>query len=329
MKKLFPGILVCVVIALAALFIARYILIGSVTIAILIGILTGNLIKLPEGFGPGVKFSEKTLLSWAIALMGFRLNYTILAHLGLPAVAVILCGMVFTITFALFMGRLLGMERDLSLLVGIGNGICGSSAIAAAQGVIKTRDEHVGVSIGVINLLGTIGIFLLPMITLSLPDFSSEKAGLLIGNTLQAIGQVTAAGFSRGDVIGQTATIVKMGRILLITPMVLLLNFRKKGKRREEGKPEMPKVPGYILLFILFSLITSWGIMPSAANSFIKDVSEFLLITAMAGIGMKITFRELLTDGRKALLAGAFTFAGQILFSGTLIFILAKLFQWE
>ena len=325
MKKNIIGIILCVAIAVVSRFIAHYILIGGVTTAIILGLLTGNLIKLPEKITPGINFSEKKILSWAIALMGFRLNYSVLANLGIPVVILIVAGVIFTISFSLILGRLLGMEKDLSLLLGIGNSVCGSSAIAAAQSVIKTRDEHVGVSVAVINLLGTVGIFLLPFLAISVPGLSGKGSGVLIGNTLQAIGQVTAAGFSLDDSIGQTAMIVKMGRILMITPLVILLNLKRNGTTK--NKSHLPKIPSYILLFILFSLIASRNIIPESIIDVINRISEFLLVTAMSAVGLNITFRDLLTAGRKALLAGSLTFAGQILFSGSLILLFLRIGQ--
>ena len=193
MLKILPGLGICITVALISLFTAEYFIIGGVTIAILAGIIIGNLIRIPDSLSDGIKFSEKKILPVAIALMGFSLNYTILIELGLPVIIMIICGVAFTISFSMFTGRLLGMDRELNLLVGIGNAVCGSSAIAAAQGVIKTKDEYAGISIGIINLLGTLGIFLLPFLALILPGFSDRESGMLIGNTLQAVGP----GYSR------------------------------------------------------------------------------------------------------------------------------------
>ncbi|MBI9104668.1 MAG: putative sulfate exporter family transporter [Spirochaetales bacterium] len=131
-------------------------------------------------------------------------------------------------------------EPDLSLLISIGNAICGSSVIAAAQSIVKADDEKVGLSIAVINFLGTLGI-LLPALVIGIPFLNDVNSGVLIGNTLQAIGQVSAAGFSIGEETGQIATLEKMGRILRIMPVALGLSlFRKKDggiKRNGTGVP--------------------------------------------------------------------------------------------
>ncbi len=316
------GLIFCIIIGAAAWGVSHFVPLGAVTLAIILGLLIANLTKVPVKAKKGIVFSEKKILSAAIALLGFSLNYRVLFSLGFLPLAAVLLGVPVTIFTALGWGRLMGMERDLALLVGTGNGICGSSAIAAVQGVIKTDEEHVGVSVAVINLLGTVGIFLIPLIVSLFPGLTEQLKGLVIGNTIQAVGQVTAAGFSLGDVTGQTAAVVKMGRILLITPVALILSFiRKPAGAEGEGDIKLPGVPPFILLFILFSLVNTLGILPEEVVSLLKQAGEWLLIVAMAGIGMKITFRGLATQGKKALCAGILTWAVQISFSLLLIWL--------
>ncbi len=326
-KKMIPGILLCFAAGYLSTFIAASIPLGGVPVAIILGILSGNLLPKPELLTPGFTFSEKHILAAAIALMGLGLDYRLLLSLGLSTVFIIILGMLFTISFSLFLGKMLGCSPDQSLLLGIGNGVCGSSAIAASQGVIKAREEYVGIAIAIVNLLGTVGIFLLPAISLLLPGFTELQKGILIGNTLQAVGQVTAAGFCLGSLEGETATIVKMGRILLLTPIVLALNLRK-GKIKGEKNQAMalPRIPWYILVFVLLSIITSTGFVPQNIIHGVKILSKRLLVTAMFAIGMKIGFKELIRSGGRALSVGILTFGGQILFSMGLISLFSRLF---
>ncbi len=323
MKQLVPGIALCIAIAAAATGLSDIIPLGAVTLAIIIGIIVRNTVPPAPVFHPGIRFSEKSILSSAIALLGFTLDYRLFADLGLQTLVIILLGVPFTITIALLMGRLFKLERNTSLLLGVGNGICGSSAIAAAQGVIHAEKHQVGVSIATINLLGTIGIFLLPAITYLLPSLSEQQTGILIGNTLQAVGQVSAAGYSLSDTIGETATVVKMGRILLITPVVMILTSRKAGSI-DIDKRTLPKVPGYLLLFLLFSLINSTGILPAEVISVLTKGSKYLLTIAMAGIGMSISTAVLKAGGSKTLLTGISTWIVQIAFSILLVVFLAS-----
>lgn len=318
MKALSSGIILCIIIAAAAVALSHIVTIGGVAIAIILGIAVRNLFRLPGRLKPGIKFSEKTLLGYAIALMGFNLDYRIISSLGIETLVIILCGVPFTIAVTLLIGRAFGLHKDAALLLGVGNGICGSSAIAAAQGVIQTDEEHVGVTTAATNLFGTLGIFLLPALTLLIPGFLEQQQGILIGNTLQAIGQVSAGGYSLSETIGETAMVVKMGRILLITPVVLLLAAVKRSSS-PRSQAERPRIPSYLLLFLLFSLISSLGFIPADFLQILSKASKYLLTIAMAGIGMSISKGVLKQGGTKALVTGSIAWILQIGFSILLI----------
>lgn len=319
MKKYLPGLILCVVLAVAAAFLSRYVPLGRVTIAILLGMILRNLKAPSPRFSKGIVYAEKFLLPLAIALMGVSLDYGHIRNLGLPLIVIIISGICMTIPLAVLLGRFFKMDSDLALLVGVGNAVCGSSAIAAAQSVVQADEEKVGLSIAVINFLGTIGIFLLPSLVLFFPFLTELKGGVLIGNCLQAIGQVSAAGFSVSDETGQIATLVKMGRILMIMPLVLALSFTKKKNRRAGGKNV---VPWYIWGFLIFSIIGSLNILSVQIISGIKIASKSLLVTAMAAIGMKITLSTVLGEGKQALLLGSIVFFCQIAFSIGMVVLL-------
>ena len=324
--KYFYGILLCVLIGVASLLLAPYIPIGSVAIAIIIGIFVGNLFKPGEKFSSGIKFSEKHILSFAIALLGVNLNFLILKQLGLKSILLIILAMTFTISTSVLLGKLFKFKRKFALLLGIGNAVCGSSAIAATEKIIGSEEEEVGLSVAIVNFLGTIGIFLLPFIGKVVLHFSKLKTGILIGNTLQAVGQVVAAGFSVSDITGQTATIVKMTRILMLTPLIiiLILAFSKNKKNNTEIKAKKNNVPIFIIGFALFSLIPTFSLLPEHIIKIISKISHYSLIIAMAGIGMKITFKSIAKDGKVALIIGSLTFLMQIIFSGSMIFFFFK-----
>ena len=234
--------------------------------------------------------------------------------------------MAFTISTSLFFGKLFKFKRKFALLLGIGNAVCGSSAIATTEKIIGSEDEEVGLSVAIVNFLGTIGIFLLPFIGTVILHFSKLKTGILIGNTLQAVGQVVAAGFSVSDISGQTATIVKMTRILMLTPLIiiLILAFSKNKKSNTEIKTKKNNIPIFIIGFALFSLIPTFGLLPESIIKIISKISHYSLIIAMAGIGMKITFKSIAKDGKTALIIGSLTFLMQIIFSSTMILLLFK-----
>ncbi len=320
------GLGLCLVLAAAAYVLADFIPIGAVAMAIILGILTGNLMRPGTSFTAGISFSEKHILAAAIALMGVNLDFTILRELGLRSVLLVIAGVAVTIGAALVLGAALRLDRKFALLLGIGNGVCGSSAIAATEQIVGAREEEVGLSVAIVNALGTAGIFLLPFLAHTVLRLTDLDAGLMIGNTLQAVGQVVAAGFSVSDAAGQTATIIKMTRILMLFPLVFLLLFafagRGAARNRASGRSARggrPRVPGFIIGFVLLSLVPTFGLLPDRWVSVLGHASHYALIVAMAGIGLRITFASILRNGRSALLAGGAIFAVQILFSGVMV----------
>jgi len=320
-KHIMPGVGLCGAVGFAAILVAAYVPLGAVAVAIILGIVVGNVMRPKAVFQGGITFSEKRVLSFAIALMGVNLNFMILRELGIRSLLLIVVAMALTILVSLILARFLGIDRKLALLLGIGNGVCGSSAIAATEGIIGADQEQVGLSVAIVNFLGTIGIFLLPYLGAGLMHFTELNSGLLIGNTLQAVGQVVAAGFSVSDMAGQTATIVKMARILMLTPLILILivSFadRKTGGGKGSKKAGMPL---FIIGFILFSLIPTLELLPEGAIHVISRISRYTLILAMAGIGLRITFSSILKNGKEALLLGGLIFIIQVVFSTTMVF---------
>jgi len=326
------GLGLCVLLAVAAKLTSGYVPVGGVAIAIVFGIVVGNAVKLGPAFAPGIKFSEKRLLSIAIGLMGVNLDFSILTELGLRSILLVVLGIAVTIGSALLFARLLGFDRKFALLIGIGNGVCGSSAIAATEGIIGADEEEVGLSIAIVNLLGTVGIFLVPLLATALFHFTDLDAGVLVGNTLQAVGQVVAGGFAISDTAGQTATIVKMTRILMLTPLIFVLLAVYAKQRRaaalagKEGGATQAKVgvPLFIIGFTLMTLVPTFRLLPENTIDLISTCSHWALIVAMAGIGLKITFASILRSGRAALGIGSLVFLVQIAFSASMIaFLLA------
>ncbi len=320
MKIYIRGVLLTVALSIIAYFLAKFIPIGAVAIAIIIGIIVGNSIKFSKKYDKGVTFSEKSILSFSIALMGINLDFSILANLGIKSILIIIIGMVITIFSALLIGKLFKIDKKLALLLGIGNGVCGSSAISATAPIIHSNKENIGISIAIVNLLGTIGIFLLPAIAL-LFDLNELNSGLLIGNTLQAVGQVTAGGFSISELAGVSATTIKMGRVLLLTPIVFILIYLYSRNHKEtKVETKRAKVPLFIIFFIIFSLISSFSLVSENIKEIIALISHFSLIIAMSGVGLKIHLSSIKSEGKKALIIASIVFFIQIV--ATLGFIL-------
>jgi len=324
------GLFASVLVAIVAIIITKFISFSTATVAIIFGMIVGNTFfktfHLDEsGYKSGVKWAEKDLLMFAIALMGINLNFTMLANLGVKTILIIVLGMAFTIFMGLLLGKLFKLNPKLSLMIGIGNGVCGSSAIAATSGIAKVKSSDIGISIALVNLMGTIGIFLAPALAHSL-GFTDIQAGVFTGNTLQAVGQAVAAGFSISDEAGHYATVVKMGRVLLLVPLVLILIYIAKKeslKNRDEVTGSVKiGVPSFILWFIFFSIIASLGLLPDEVETLIATTSYYITLIAMSAIGLMIHFGTIVKTAGTAFKVSSLLFILQLMFSALLISML-------
>ncbi|SJZ32936.1 YeiH family protein [Selenihalanaerobacter shriftii] len=316
-----PGLVLAVIIGMLGRYLSNWIPnLGGVTLAIILGFIIGNIFKLDDKYDLGIRYAEKKLLAVAIMLMGLKLELDVLSQLGFSSILIIVTMVISTVSIGFILGRLLGLSKSFSLLLGVGNGICGSSAIAAAAPIVSEDEEEIGLSVSVVNLLGTFGIFILPFITTYVLKLDELTSGLMIGSTLQATGQVVAAGFSVSDAVGKIATIVKMGRILVLGPVVLFLSlFMGNEKTEAKGKA---KIPSFIIGFFILSIIGTLQILPGTVVKYLKDLSKILLTIAMAGIGLKIRISSLIKQGPKALLVGCLIFASQLTIITILITVL-------
>ena len=316
LKHYLPGLVLVLILALSSALLAGFLPFGAVVIGISVGILLGNLLGIKETWQLGVNFAEKQILAWAIIFMGVKLDFNIVKDLGLKAIVIVVISIIFTISIALILGKLFKFNPRLALLLGIGNGVCGSSAIAATEKIIGADKNEVGISVTVVNFLGVIGLFLWPLLVKFVLVSNDLQSGFLIGNTLQAVGQVVAAGFSINETVGHTATIVKMMRILMLTPIVLsmLFYFSQRNKKAEVAVKKQG-IPYFIIGFILMSLLPTFHLLPPAIIAFLGKLSHYLLLVAMVAIGLKISFKSIVKQGGKALLIGGLIFLFQILFS--------------
>jgi uncharacterized integral membrane protein (TIGR00698 family) len=328
-KTYTKGVVVSILVAIVALLIGKLTSFSTATIAIILGMIIGNKFTMLNEKGSeylsGIKFAEKDLLMFAIALMGINLNFTMLANLGFKTLFLIITAMTFTIFTGIFLGKLFKLNPKLSLMIGIGNGVCGSSAIAATSGVVKVKNDDIGISIALVNLMGTIGIFLAPFLAHFL-GFTDIQGGIFSGNTLQAVGQAVAAGFSISPEAGHYATVVKMGRVLLLAPLVFILIYLAKKESVKSGDDSHNDakvgIPTFILWFIFFSILASFGVLSKEIEHVISTFSHYVTLVAMSAIGLMIHFGTIVKTAGTAFKVSSILFAMQLLFTAVMISIL-------
>mgnify|MGYP001201925029 FL=1 len=314
-KKHIKGLLLVSFVVLISQLLSVYLYIGTVSISIILGMIINYFFYIDKSFKKGITFSEKYLLSTAIILMGAGLNFSTLELVKPNIIYIILIIIVATIFSSLIIGKIFNLSNSLSFLIGIGNGICGSSAIAGASSIMKSKKEDIALSISVINLLGTLGIFIVPLFINLFFEGSIENIGVIIGSTIQAVGQVTAAGFIMSNEIGEVAVITKMIRILMLGPILIFITFYYSISNYKVSKKISFPIPFFIIGFILFTIAVNYNLIPLSLLPIVNMLSKYSLLFAMAAIGLNISLQSILKDGPRVFLVGIVSFGLQIVLS--------------
>ena len=339
-----PGLAVSILISLVSQFLARFLpTLGAALIAILLGMLLGNtLLNRPE-LAQGTKFSEKRLLEYAIVLNGLILDFQVLKSAGLRGFVFIILQMFLTIFVTYNLGKYFGFGKRFSLLMGAGNAVCGSSAIGTVSPILKADNKEKGISITIVNLTGTALMIALPLLGAVLYGSDTLRTSALIGGTVQSVGQVVAAAKLVNDEVVTLATVFKLMRVLLIIGVAVLYGrmnmnegeslFTRKKRAGvtaveaadEAGTPAGPAVsygvPWFLTGFVVFFLIRSFIGVPDSVLGASKAISTQFEVAALAAIGMRVKFADIIKEGPKAMLYGLTVGAVQVVMAVALIWV--------
>lgn len=335
-----PGWLLMIGIALFSTFFSQRIVVGtrhpleSVTIAILFGLFLRNLIPLPNLFHMGISKYE-TFLKSGIILLGIGLSFFAVLEIGAKAIIlVVLCLLIAPLLF-FSIGRKAGLSEKMNILVGIGTTICGSTAIAITAPVIEAEGDDVSYAIGTISLFGIVAMFLFPIVA-KLFGLNQSTFGLWAGTAIHATPQVVAAGYMYGEVAGQVATVAKLTRNIFMAPAVFLIGlwYMKKRLKKVENLSKKAKyskaIPLFLFGFLALAIIRTIGdgtsfLPPSQWKWFIQqvnDLGKFLVLIAMAGIGLNTKFDTMRQIGPKPFLVGLVASILLAIISLSLIYLL-------
>jgi uncharacterized integral membrane protein (TIGR00698 family) len=308
-KNILPGLGLALGLTIIVYLVSEYTGLNAIILALVLGILVGNMFPLPESTTNGIKFSSGFVLEIAIVLMAFGINYSQFISLGWQTIVIILVSMIVTLWSTLFLAKKLKCPGSTGWLVGFGTAICGSAAIAALAPRISKDKGDMGIAMAIVNLFGLLGMIVLPYFVQEF--YGDIKSSVLLGASLHAVGNVAGAGFAVSDAVGEMAVAVKLGRIALLTPaLIIFLLFI--GKEQGQVSDQKLKLPWFLWVFILISIVVSLVSLPHIYLSTIKDVSGFLLAIAMVGIGLKVNIKTLLKSGKRGLAFGAIIFAIQL-----------------
>lgn len=319
----FPGVLVCLVIALAATFVAEHYGGPQLLYALLIG-LAFHFLNGQARVVTGINFCGRTVLRVGVALLGARITFAQVAQLGVQTAVLLVLAVLLTITLGVLLARWLGCSRDQGLLAGSAVAICGASAALAVSSVLpQTRENERFTLLAVVGVtvLSTAAMVLYPF-SLQALGLSPAQAGIVLGGSIHDVAQVVAAGMMLGPQAGDVATVVKLFRVMLLMPVVLLIAVLYRHHPAVKAPDtELPLIPGFLLAFIVMVMLASVGTITPDMALVAGDASRWMLVTAIAAAGVKTSFEDLLKLGWKpvAMLLGETVFIVAFVLLGVLL----------
>ena len=318
-RQNWKGLLLCLLLAVPASLLGKqFPIIGGPVFAILGGMTFAPFVKKKESFAPGVKYTSKKILQYAVVLLGFGMNLKVVMETGKQSLPIIICTITVSLVIAYVLHRVLRIPAKISTLVGVGSSICGGSAIAATAPVIDADEEEVAQAISVIFLFNILAALIFPALggALGFSTTSGEAFGVFAGTAVNDTSSVTAAAstwdslYNLGSQTLDKAVTVKLTRTLAIIPITLVLAFirARKAEEKEGDKVSLKQVfPFFILFFIgaiVITTIATAGGVPAEVFVPLKDLSKFFIIMAMAAIGFNTDIVKLIKSGGRPILLG-------------------------
>lgn len=321
LKKNGKGILLCLCIAVPSWFLGKqFPIIGGAVIAIIAGMIVTIFVKNKTPFESGVKFTSKKILQWAVILLGFGLNLSVILQTGKQSLPIIISTITISLVIAFVLYKVMHIPSKISTLIGVGSSICGGSAIAATAPVIDADDEEVAQAISVIFFFNVLAAIIFPTFgkLIGFSTISGEAFGIFAGTAVNDTSSVTAAASTWDNMWGlgsatlDTAVTVKLTRTLAIIPITLALAFLRTRREKSEGtegkKVSLKQIfPMFILYFIAASIITTIAVtcgVDAGVFSPVKELSKFFIVLAMAAIGLNTDIVKLVKTGGKPIIMG-------------------------
>jgi uncharacterized integral membrane protein (TIGR00698 family) len=297
LRSVAPGVglsaVVAVLAVLGAPIIAKVFPIPAMVIALLIGIALNPIAHTPR-FQPGIVFCLKTILRWAVALLGLRIAINDIAALGFATAALVIISMAVTVVTGFLCARMFGQQAPYGALAGAGTAVCGASATLATAIVVpdyKGKEADVAFVVVAVNALSTVAMVLYPMICVWL-GFDQQFTGVMLGATIHDVAQVVGAGYAVSEPVGNTAVIVKLFRVFLLFPVVIGIGWWFAGRAAANDARKIP-IPVFALVFVALSILNSIALsMPAITPAFtliktpLIEASTWGLLIAISALGL-------------------------------------------
>lgn len=273
-------------------------------IGIILGMLYANSLRnnLPDTWVPGIQFCSKKVLRIGIILYGFRLTFQDIVSVGVSGIIIDVIIVTTTILGGIYIGKLLKMDKDTALLTSVGSGICGAAAVLGAESTIRTQPYKTAVAVATVVIFGTISMFIYPIAyRTGIFDLTPQEMGIYSGATLHEVAHAVGAGNAMGTEIANVSIIVKMIRVMLLVPVLLILGFwvaknKSEGNGAQKGKLN---IPWFALGFLVVIGINSLDLLPTPVVDGINYIDTFMLTMAMAALGAETSIDKFKKAGAK------------------------------
>jgi len=307
------GLLFVAFLAMAATYLAglalfKQLAVSPLIIGIVVGMIFGNSLreKFPDAWQAGIFFSTKTLLRLGIVLYGFRLTFQHVVQIGMMGVLLSSLIVLTTFIFGYWFGtRVLKLDRDMSILISAGSSICGAAAVLATEPVIKAQPHKTSIAVATVVVFGTVAMFIYPFLYKNgLLNLTEHAMGAYIGGTLHEVAHVVGAGESLSGEVASSAIIVKMLRVMLLAPFLLMLGFWAANHYKSLNKASSQNetaiaIPWFALGFIMVVAFNSLDFLSIKLVDNINDFDGFILTMAMTALGIETRFNKFKGGGLK------------------------------
>ncbi len=304
-----PGLALAGGIALAAMALQYASGVSSLSpliVAVVVGMAVASTFGVPVAAKPGLALAVRPVLRFAIVLLGIKLTFAQVASIGLGGVAVVVTTVCATFAVTLLLGRLLSVESATARMIAAGTSICGASAVIATGATTGGRGDQVATAVACVTLFGTVAMLTYPLLAGPL-GLDQHAYGVWAGASVHEVGQAVAAGFGGGVEAGETATVTKLARVLMLLPVLLVVGQMVRRDAPVGGK-RPPAVPGFVLGFAAMVCLNSAVDLPPVLVDVLATASTLLMATALAAVGLTTDLRALVRSGARPLALGFLSF---------------------
>ena len=313
---LFVGLLAAAVVQVAATPAIKAMGFSPLVVGIVCGMLYGNFLRgtMPAEWGVGVHFTARRMLRVAVAFYGLNISVQQIIEVGLPGIIVSTAVVLSVLVLGTLIGtRILKLDRDTAMLTAAGSAICGAAAVLAFESTLKAEPHKSAVAVATVVLFGTISMFLYPILfQAGWIELDPRSFGIFLGGTVLEVAQVVGAASNIDAATTEVATIVKMTRVALLVPVLLVLGFwlQRSGVAAPAStgaKPKLP-IPWFAIGFLVLALINSAHIIPAPLLQTLRTLDIFVLTMAMTALGIETRFAQIRKAGPRVVVLGVILF---------------------